>query len=174
MGIQLIFVVESDERSRSDYIYIRGLMERQYSISSSNKIKISSVFMKGKGNYKGTRIRNEVLKLMKSYAHLGETHVLFCFDTDNYDSDSTDKKALVEEEAYCRKYGYEFVWFCHDIEEVFWGESVPNSEKTKKAKQFAIRNIVNDLCVADFQAEEKACHRSNLLLVVERCLNSER
>ena len=66
MACQLIFVVESDEKSQSDYLYIRAVLNNRYKIIKNNDIKISSVFMGGKGNYNKKKTVNKInLKVLK-------------------------------------------------------------------------------------------------------------
>ncbi len=48
MAFQLIFVVESDEESRSDYMYIRAVLDKCYGVLARKDIKITPVFMRGK------------------------------------------------------------------------------------------------------------------------------
>ena len=48
MRIQLIFCVETDERCKSDQIYIKDTIERFFKYDNS-MVKFSYVFMGGKG-----------------------------------------------------------------------------------------------------------------------------
>ena len=79
MGIQLIFVVESDEKSRSDYIYIKSILDSRYNTRLNNEIKLSPIFMRGKGNYNQRRVKNKIESFCKQYSRNGESKVFFCF-----------------------------------------------------------------------------------------------
>ena len=51
MGLQLIFVVETNKRVNSDWIYIKDTIERFYEYSRT-QIKLTPVYMDGRGKYK--------------------------------------------------------------------------------------------------------------------------
>lgn len=173
MAFQIILVVESDERSRSDIIYIRSVLDRYYGFRKLNDVKISEVFMAGKGNYNKRRVTNPIANMIKQYRSIGETIVIYCFDTDRYDSDSNDKRLFDDHKKYCYDNGYEFVWFCHDIEEVFLGKSVAKSEKGDKAIQYTTKSGIEDIRMDRLTADEVAKGRSNLMLVLDKYLTRQ-
>ena len=168
MSFQLILVVEADERSKSDYLYIRSVLTEWYGIQSKTDLKVTPIYMGGKGNYR-KKIK-EINKYKKAYAHIGNSQVIFFFDTDKYDSLPDDQRLLHEEEQYCRENGFEFVWFCHDIEEVFLGKSVLKSEKTEKAKQYSISNRIKILKRKNVGSTSMVKGKSNLIIVLEKYL----
>ena len=43
------------------------------------------------------------------------------------------------------------VWFCHDVEEVFIGYKVSDSDKTKKAAEFVKRILLRMSIIKSFQ-----------------------
>lgn len=112
---------------------------------------------------------NAIESNIKKYKAIGETYVIYCFDTDKYDSEPEDKKLLSDEEKYCRDNGYEFVWFCHDIEEVFLGKSVAKSEKTDSARRYSANNGITNVNKNNLNAEVFAKRKSNLLSVLNKC-----
>lgn len=48
MGMQLIFVLETNKKCKSDWIYIKDTIEYFYNIDANN-IKFTQVYMDGKG-----------------------------------------------------------------------------------------------------------------------------
>ena len=50
MGLQLIFVVETDSKCKSDWIYIKDTLEWFYDFDRAHT-KLSPVFMAGKNKY---------------------------------------------------------------------------------------------------------------------------
>ncbi len=170
MGVQLIFVVEADEKSRSDYIYIKSIVDEIYGTQQSNDIKLSPVFMGGKGNYKKNSILKQINNLQKAYKRNGETKVIYCFDTDKYESNVGNKNELSMEEKFCRDNSYEFAWFCHDVEEVFLGRSVDDSKKTEEARHYLSGEGVRNVKVDNLRSETMSKCKSNLLSVVDKCL----
>lgn len=170
MAIQIVLVVEADERSRSDYIYIRSVLDKWFNLHMLSDVKFSAVFMGGKGNYNKKKVVNTINTHVKRFSALGETHVVYCFDTDKYDSDPDDKKQLCNEEKYCRDNGYDFVWFCHDIEEAFLGKSVEKSEKTDKARHYSANKGIDKVNKGNLMAKTMSRGKSNLLCVLNKYL----
>lgn len=64
MGLQLIFVVETNKKCRSDWIYIKSALEKFYSYDQAH-VKLSVVYMDGRGNY--AKRENDAQKLIKQY-----------------------------------------------------------------------------------------------------------
>ncbi|MBP3700418.1 MAG: hypothetical protein J6I64_00870 [Lachnospiraceae bacterium] len=50
MGLQLIFVVETNKKCKSDWIYIKDTIDCFYCYDQ--QVKLSVVYMDGKGKYK--------------------------------------------------------------------------------------------------------------------------
>ena len=170
MAFQILFVVEADKKSRSDYIYIRSVLDRFFNFRLLTDVKINAVFMGGKSKYQRNDVISEINKQISAYSRTGKTHVVYCFDTDKYDTDPEDKRAFTNEEKFCKENGYDFVWFCHDIEEVFLGKSVPNSDKTKLAIMYSQSNRVEKLKVEYLNSKTLARGKSNLIIVLEKYL----
>lgn len=128
MSIQLIIAVEANKESKSDYRYIDSFIKRYFKIGTN---KISYVYMGSKRNYSDKGIKNQINSLIKSYKKTGESHVIYCFDTDDFsvspDHQANDEK--IKKELVCN---CDIVWFNRDIEEVFIGSRLENSEKKDK------------------------------------------
>lgn len=168
MGIQLLFVVETNEKSKSDYIYIKSIVDYVYNGRMLNDVKFSPVYMRGKGNYNQRRVTNQIASLCKQYKSIGITKVIYCVDTDQFDKDPEDEKILEDIETYCKKNEYDFVWFCHDIEEVFLGHSIPKSDKTECAKRYAARNGIDSVDIGNLMSKKMAKKKSNLINVLNK------
>ena len=171
MGIQLLFVVETNEQSKSDYIYIKSVLDTVYNCRILNDVKLSPVYMRGKGNYKQNRITKQIESLQNKYKKVGNTKVIYCIDTDQFDKKTDDKRILNEIEFFCKKNGYDFVWFCHDVEEVFLGHSVPSCDKTKCANIYASRNGISRINKDYLKSEIRVKQKSNLINVLDKHLN---
>ncbi len=167
MAFQIVVVVEANEKSRSDYIYIRSVLEKWYNLHLLNNVKISPVFMCGRGNFDKKKVANEIKSYKKRYSSVGSTYVIYCFDTDKYDSNPDDQKQLAKERAFCKDNGYEFVWFCHDIEEVFLGKSIVDSEKTDRARKYASNHEINSVNQSYLKADAMSRRKSNLMKVLD-------
>ena len=92
MGLQLIFVVETNKKCKSDWIYIKDTIDRFFEYEQA-QIKFSPVYMDGKGKYKNKKTGKEITSLISQYAAGNKTNqskVIFCFDCDDYDSKPED------------------------------------------------------------------------------------
>ena len=64
MGSQFIFVVETNKKCQSDWIYIKDTIEQFYSYNRT-QVKLNKVYMDGKGNYK--KKQKEIQKQISQY-----------------------------------------------------------------------------------------------------------
>lgn len=167
MGLQVIFVVESDKKSKSDWIYIKGTIDRFYHYDQS-AVKLKTVYMGGKRNYK--RKQDDVNKLKKMYRSTSknnESIVVYCFDCDEYDKDAEDKRFLETVKHFCEENKYLFAWFCKDIERVYLGTKVKDSDKKKLAESFIRKNMIRTVEEARLKRADYAENTSNLLYVID-------
>ena len=65
MGLQLIFVVETNSKCKSDWIYIRDTIERFYRYDRT-QVRFSPVYMDGKGKYE--KKERDIARLLAQYA----------------------------------------------------------------------------------------------------------
>lgn len=105
MGLQLIFVVETNSKCKSDWIYIRDTIERFYRYDRT-QVKFSPVYMDGKGKYE--KKERDIARLLAQYASTSKTNrskVIYCFDCDDYDSKPDDLNFLNQAKRYCANRG---------------------------------------------------------------------
>lgn len=131
---QVVFVVETKEKAKTDTRYIIRLWDQIYGVDN-NDIKRQFVYMEGKDKYNKDNIRSKINSYIRENRD-GENHIVYCFDTDKIDSVAEDLEKTKTYKKYCIDNGYKFVWFCYDIEMVFIGRSVPDSEKEEESKKF--------------------------------------
>ena len=62
MALQLIFVVETNSKCKSDWIYIKSTIEKFYQFDTANT-KFSVVYMNGKGNYANNDKKYQTVKI---------------------------------------------------------------------------------------------------------------
>lgn len=168
MGLQLIFVVETSKSCKSDWIYIKETIERFYTYNHAH-VKLSVVYMGGKAKY--TYKEKEVNRLISLYsgaAKNNESKVIYCFDCDDYDIKSEDADFLKTVKKYCREHGYEYVWFCKDIERVYLGRKVFDKQKRKEAETFKAKNLINGINEVVLSAKMYKSNVSNLLRILDR------
>ena len=168
MGVQLIFVVETNKKCNSDWIYIKDTVEQFYSYDTT-QLKLSVVYMDGKGKYK-KKIK-EVEKLISQYragSKGNKSNVLFCFDCDEYDSKQEDLKFLEEAKTFCQEQDYEFVWFCKDIEQVYIGKKVNDNQKKNEAATFKAKKLIMQVKPKRLSEKRYKNNTSNILEVLDQ------
>ena len=176
MGLQLIFAVETNKKCNSDWIYIKDTIEHFYSYERT-QVKFSVVYMDGKGNYNSNKKEKEIKSLTAQYRSTSKTNrtsVIYCFDCDDYDNKIDDRNFLGEAKKYCDGLGYEFVWFCKDIERVYTGKKVNAVDKKKKSEEFKKKKQISEVKVDKLSAAEYQENTSNILRILEQYLDMKR
>lgn len=169
MGKQLLFCVETDKTARTDVIYIKETIKRFYG-SVPNTIKIDFICMGSKNKYKTRGIASQIKEKTKMYTTLGETTVIYCIDTDGFEKDAVQKKDFEEISKYCDEHNYRLIWFCHDVEEVFLGQTVDKSDKKKLAIEFQIKKKIDNIEKRNLSSKKLIKHKSNILMVLDELL----
>lgn len=168
MGLQLIFVVETDKKCKSDWIYIKDTIDRFYQYDQAH-VKLSPIYMGGKGKY--TVKEKEILNLKSQYAAVSKRNlskIIYCFDCDDYDMKTEDRDFLRDARQYCEKHGYDFVWFCKDIERVYLGKKVDNSQKKKEAAAFKAKKMISDIDSNRLSFDNYQANTSNILNILDQ------
>lgn len=171
MGLQLIFVVECDEKSKSDWIYIKETIEHFYQIGT--QIKLSPVYMRGKGNYRNSKTMRDIKAYISQYRAVNKSNiskVIYCFDCDDYDIKQSDAKFLQNAFQYCQERDYEFIWFCKDVERVYIGRKVDDRQKTNEAARFKKKSLILDVNKCNLVASQYQRNSSNILKVLDKHL----
>ncbi len=174
MGLQLIFCVETNKKCKSDYIYIKNTIDRFYSLDQA-WIKLSFIYMDGKGNYDTLKNWKNIDRKIHDYSASSKSNhskVIFCFDCDDYDTKSEDKKFLDNAKRYCEENGYDFVWFCKEIESVYLERRVSDGEKKKQAELFQRKCLIKDVNEQNLRAELYRDKHSNLCIVLDKYLKT--
>lgn len=170
MGLQLIFVVETNKRCKSDWIYIKDTIDQFYQYNQA-QVKLSPVYMDGKGKYRNKE--KEIGSLISQYQVTGNANiskVLFCFDCDDYDTDPEDKQFLRGAQQYCNECCYDFVWFCKDIVRVYTGEKVRDSEKKNVATRFKAKKLIAKVEVSRLSVNSYRANTSNIMNILDQYL----
>ena len=170
MSLQLIFVVEANSRCKSDWIYIKETIEQFYQYSQT-EVKLSPVYMDGKGKY--VKKEKEISKLISQYSATSKNNrsqVLYCFDCDDYDNKPDDLKFLNEAKEYCSAHGADFVWFCKDIERVYLGKKVQGSAKKAESAAFKSKNLIKRVDIGDLSASRYKTNTSNIMCILDKYL----
>lgn len=166
MSIQLIIAVEANKESKSDYRYIDPFIKRYFKIGTN---KISYVYMGSKRNYSDKGIKNQITSLINSYRKTGESHVIYCFDTDDF---SVSPEHQANDEKIKKDLVHNIVWFNRDIEEVFINRRLENAEKKSKSIDFLAKGLIKSVSYQLFTYEDDFVgkRRSNLGVVISKYL----
>ena len=87
--------------------------------------------MNSKSRYNSKDVVREIAKKEKEFV-LGDTHVIYFIDTDQYERNPEHEREWKEISYFCESNGFDLVWFCHDVEEVFWGTKFRTLRKCRK------------------------------------------
>ncbi|MCI7493142.1 MAG: hypothetical protein MSA91_10235 [Lachnobacterium sp.] len=170
MGMQLIIVVETNKKCNSDWIYIKDTIEHFYSIDNA-RTKLTPIYMDGKGKYrKKQREVEEYIKKYSKAADENESHVIYCFDCDNYDINNEDSSFLDEVSRYCQDNDYNLVWFCKDIESVYLKKKVDAVDKKKTAANFKANRMIDNISINSLNSQKYKVGTSNIVDVLDRYL----
>ena len=169
--LQLIFCVETNRKSDTDFLYIKSTLDRFYDCRNGH-VQIKPVYLGGKGRYStnsNARKINELIRQFSAGSKSAESHVFLCLDCDKYDSDPEDHKFLTDAENYCRnKENYHLIWFCRDVEDVYLGHQISNTQKTDAAKRFVARKQIETIDANKLRADQYKQHYSNVCTVLDQ------
>lgn len=168
MAIQMIFCVETTKKADTDSIYIMEAIKHLYEIT--NQIKISKVYMGTKTKYKSKEILKEIDAKIKAFT-IGETKVIYCIDTDQYEKNMKHENEFNDITQFCKDRGYDLIWFCHDIEEVFLGKKISDSQKVQEAAAFRRKRIIEQIALKKLSCKVKMANSTNLLDVLDQYLS---
>ena len=170
MALQLVFVVETNSKCKSDWIYIKDTIEQFY-LYDRTQTKFTPVYMDGKGKYKNKE--KDIKTLISQFEHSNkenQTYVIYCFDCDDYDANPVDLEFLKNAKDYCDKHGYDFVWFCKDIEQVYLNRKVADKEKKKASYFFKEKRLIVNVDSSKLSRNEYRNNTSNIMRVIDKYL----
>ena len=127
----VVLCVESNGRSKTDYMYINATIKRFY--KDHKKIVYRPIFLESKSNYNDRSKVKEINKRVKDFP--GQANVIYFVDVDDAGISSETKKLNEEIRDYCKKNSYDYMFFVEDIEDVYWGSKISSSDKVKKAEK---------------------------------------
>ena len=96
-----------------------------------------------------------------------DTDYIYISETIKY-LDIEHKKAFDDIGRFCEVNGYEMIWFCHDIEDVYIGKKISDSRKVQEASAYRKKNRIEEMDLAQLSGDIKRAHTSNILCVLDR------
>lgn len=167
MAMQLIICVEADKRSGTDNIYIKETLDRFYNIGFD--VNINYINMGGKSKYKAKDVTRKINQYKRDFK-LGETVVIICVDTDQFEKDINHKREFDDVSLYAAQEGYDLVWFCHDVEEVYIGKSIVKDAKKNRAIEFKKKKEIEAIDEKKIASNRIYNCTSNILAVFDKYL----
>lgn len=165
---QVILCVETNKQANIDVGYVDTVIKQLYRIGT--EIKLQYKYFNGKGGYNAPKLLKEIKNDIAALKGQSLSEVIYCIDTDKYDSDAEVEKLNRDIENFCRQNGYKFIWFCRDVEEVFLHKAVEDSKKKTEVAKFKKGNDLGKATEATLSARSMARKNSNMLLVLDQVL----
>lgn len=163
----IILCVESKHQAQLDQAYIDKTLKYFYKIDSS--VKLTYCNINGKGNYNKTNLLKQI-RIKTKQSSADETFVVYFIDTDNYDTSPEDKNLNEKIKNFCKVNGFLLVWFCRNIEEVYWHKSLPKNEKVKAVKRFNTYNSLQKATEDSLSSLNMSHKKSNILKIFDNIL----
>lgn len=168
MSKRLLFCVETTPRANTDYAYIKETVEYYYALD--RRIVLRPIYMKSKTRYNSKAVQEDIRRQSGSE----NTSVIYCIDTDDYDTSPDAKEILDQITKYCRQNGYDFVFFCKDVEDVYLGKRIPNTQKGAAIRYFRTSHAIEQMKTKRLETAHYQHHSSNILNVLDRYLTRKK
>ena len=156
---QLIFVLEANSSSRTDYFYVKKCID---SIYGERAFKLTPIY----AGCKSKLLQQEEKILDFESRYEGKTNVIVVSDVD--EDDNLQNQKIVD---YCKRSGFKLVWMNLDVEDVFWGKKAKKREKEVLARKYlgCYERMIQEAKLRNVNPFSER-HSSNLLSVIDSCL----
>lgn len=161
--IGLLLCMETNQKSDTDFAYIKSTIDKYY--NHSRDIAIRPVYMNTKMGYKSPKVIKEIIKYQSCYK---SSNVIYFIDTDDMDINMVQKNEFDEISSFCKTNGYDLVWFCREIEEVYLGKRINDNEKTTATKNYIRSKAIEQLDAAKLTSKNITNGKSNILNVLDK------
>lgn len=81
-----------------------------------------------------------------------------------------DSEFLKNAKEYCDKNGYDFVWFCKDIEQVYLNRKVTDKEKKDVSVSFKEKKLIVNVDSGKLSGNAYRNNTSNIMRVLDKYL----
>lgn len=164
MNKQLIFLVETDRKCKSDWMYIKSTLDYFYGIRTD--IHYEVIYLGGKTKY--DKNEKQIEKLKKRFVNRN-SFVFICIDLDNYQINLSDKNLNEKIKQYCNNKSYEMIWFNHNIEHDYLNEpKVESKAKKELSEKFMRKGMIQNVPNNKLMDSNYGIGKSNLLLVLDK------
>lgn len=78
---------------------------------------------------------------------------------------------MLNAKRYCDEKGYDFIWFCKDIERVYLGKKVDDSQKKKESATFKAKKLIDAVDKSKLIVKAYRANTSNIMSVIDQYLS---
>ena len=156
--------VETKGKNGTDVLYINTAITHFY----GEKRGVVRRYLRLGSKYRyNSRANLKAINDFKKNSCGSETSIVYFIDVDKYDIDMEARSKFDEIRNYCQRNNYGFVFFSKDIEDVFLGHQVSDSEKDDKAREFARSKNITKVSKDKLISKQIKKHFSNMLTVLD-------
>ncbi len=159
----LLIIVETRKGAQTDDAYIRETIKKYY-IGSYDFIP-KFIYMESKSAYNSKKINHEIKEYVTYADVLG---IILCIDIDDYDTSTYDVNLNENIKKHCETKKYNLVWFCKNVEDVYYNTIVDKDKKVIKAKQFIQNKMINSVDEKYLRSKDYSNYHSNILNVLDK------
>lgn len=167
MSKHLVLCVETTHQAKTDQAYIDKTLKAFYKINAD--VKLTYCNINGKGNYNKKNLLKQIKENINQ-SPADEKYVIYLIDTDNFESNPEDRQLNMRIEQFCNENSYKLVWFCRNIEEVYWHKTYHEKEKLNAVKKFNSGDSLQKATEFSLSATSYSKKKSNILKVLDEIL----
>ena len=144
-------------------------IDEQLTIENAQSLKKEREAEKANLEEKQKEINKNIDQYAKGASN-GNSKVICCLDSDDYDINMEAIKFLNEAFKFCNDNKYELIWFCKDIERVYLRKKVVKDEKKKEAGKFKANKTIRNIDAKNLVASKYKDGTSNILNILDKYL----
>lgn len=160
----LLIIVETRKSANTDDTYIKETIKKFY--PGVHDFTPKFIYMNSKGAFNSAKLNH----VIKEYVSLSNViGIIQCIDLDDYDTSISDASLNEKIKKHCEDKKYEFVWFCKNVEDVYYfNTAVEKNKKAIKAKQFIQKMMINNIDERYLRSKQYSKRHSNILEVLDK------
>ena len=166
----LLIIVETRKGANTDDTYIRETIKRFY--PGNYDFSPRFIYMESKGAYNSTKVNYAIKEFV---SHSNVIGIIQCIDLDDYDVSMNDKNLNDKIKSYCQKKNYDLVWFCKNVEDVYYFTTgIEKNKKVIKAKQFIQNKMIKSIDERYLKSTIYSKRHSNILTILDKYYKSSK
>ena len=160
----LLIIVETRKGANTDDTYIKETIKRFY--PGMHNFTTKFIYIESKSAFNSKNVNRDI-KVYVSYSTV--VGIIQCIDLDDYDTSIIAQNLNNKIEQYCQKKNYDLVWFCKNVEDVYYFNTrIEKNKKVIKAKQFIQNNMIETIDEKNLKSQIYSKGHSNILNVLDK------